>query len=161
MGQNLNVARGHVGVFLTGGAGLDLPGNLQHKFWTHLVGDVERLLRCAAVHGDLGFAPTVAQINEDNAAHVATAVDPSGECDCLSDVIDAKFATSMRFEHLLYPLTSFFPDGSRNQICPRLLPALRDISQRERHCIIKRGKVEPPFTVFALGVQVRAYVGMR
>jgi hypothetical protein len=48
----------------------------------------------------LGHAPTVAQVDEDQAALIAAAVDPTGQRYFLIHVINPKFATVVRFQHV-------------------------------------------------------------
>ena len=91
-GDDFDLAGGHAGVFQAGGAAADFSFNGNNKFRTGGVGFGVGG-RDLLVNDDLRDAGAVAQIEEDEAAVVAAAVDPAHQNDILPRVFGAKLST--------------------------------------------------------------------
>ncbi len=92
--EDLDFARGHVGILGAGGTATYLAGDLQHELVAHGLGEREHL-RPVGVADHLGDTLTVAQVDEDHAAMVAAAVVPAAEGDDLIDVAGIQLAAVM------------------------------------------------------------------
>jgi hypothetical protein len=58
------------------------------------------------IDDDLRLAGAVAQVDKDDAAHVAPPVDPARQRDSLADVLAAKLAAAMRLQHTILPTSA-------------------------------------------------------
>ena len=65
--------------------------------------------RFGRVEYDLQFAIAVAEINENDAAVIATAIDPATRCDSLADMCLTEFAAGMGPKHSQNPLAKSDP----------------------------------------------------
>ena len=82
--MDLDLAGGEVRVHRVGGAGDDLALDGDHRFGAHPLERRER--RVGDVGDDLGEPEMVAQIDEQQIAVVALAVDPARQLDPLADL---------------------------------------------------------------------------
>jgi hypothetical protein len=91
--DDLDLARGQVGVLVALGAGGDLAGDLEAVLRAQLVGH-----RLVADH-HLDDAGRLAQVDEGDAAVVAPARHPAGEGDGLTDVLGPEAACVVAADH--------------------------------------------------------------
>ena len=89
-------AGGHVGVVEACAAAADVAFDGDDVLGAGGVGLVVRAGQTFFVDDDLGDAGAVAEVEEDEAAVVAAAVDPAHEDDVLPRVFGAEFATHVR-----------------------------------------------------------------
>jgi hypothetical protein len=89
--EDLDLARGQVGVLGAGGTAAHLAAHLQHELVAHRLGDLEHLGAVGVAH-HLHQALAVAQVDEDHAAVVAAAVHPAANGDDLVEVGGGDFA---------------------------------------------------------------------
>ena len=91
--KDLDGAGGEFAVLGAGGARADLAVNPDHPFRTHLLGRLE----CGGigVGHHLGHAVVVAQVDEENAAVIAHAVDPAGKAGFAACMFGAEPATGV------------------------------------------------------------------
>ncbi len=119
VGDHLDVTRGQVGVAQPFGSCRHRALHLDHKFRPRLRGDVMRLF-LVGVDRHLGNAKAVAQVDKDQPAVVAPAVDPACQGHTLAHIGQVQFATSMRFEHKCILANSGWPaDESPREIDKR------------------------------------------
>ena len=94
--DDLDLARGHVGVLGALGAPAHLSVEQHDPLGAHLLGGHERGTRRIRVEGALDDARAVPQVEEDQAAVVAALRDPSRETDRLADGLGGERACGVR-----------------------------------------------------------------
>jgi hypothetical protein len=72
---------------------------LYDVFAAHFLGRGEPFRRAARVDHRLSLPGSVAQIDEDDTAHITSSIDPPRKRDSLADMIAAQLAATMRFQH--------------------------------------------------------------
>src|SRR5205085_2716685 len=73
----------------------DLPGDAQHIFVADAAGQAVRVRALLRIKDDLHLAVTVTEIDEHEAAVIATTVDPAADGDRLSNLSFPYFAAGM------------------------------------------------------------------
>ena len=109
--EHFNIARHHInracGQIVIFGACRTVAHqscHLQHIFAARFAGVVVGGRGIGDIDDDLGDAPTVTEINKNQPALIAAAVDPSGQSDGVSGVFGAQFAAGMRLQHTVLAL---------------------------------------------------------
>ncbi len=96
VGNHFDVAGGEIGVAQALGPRRHLALDLHDELAARLGRNVVRR-DLVGIDGDLGHAKAVAQVDEDERAMVAAAVDPTGQGDRLADMCSIQFAAGMCF----------------------------------------------------------------
>ncbi len=94
-GPNLNFTGGQFGIDGPLGSRGHFPGHGDHEFAAQRSGQLLRLDAAVGVKRDLRLAVAVAQVDENNAAMVAVAINPAANRDFLANVPRVKFAARM------------------------------------------------------------------
>ena len=95
--MHLDLARGHAGVAADFGTHVHLALDQHDGFGADRRGARDDVgLAPARVERKLDESGAVAEVEEDDAAQVATAVDPSAEADAQAGVFAAEFSTEVR-----------------------------------------------------------------
>ncbi len=89
--EDLDLARGQVGVLGAGGTAAHLAAHLQHELVAHRLGGLEHLGAVGIAH-HLHQALAVAQVDEDDATVVAAAMHPAADGDDLVEVGGGDFS---------------------------------------------------------------------
>ncbi len=90
---------GRLGLRRPSGPRRDDPFDLQDIFAARLGGDRVRSGRLFRVDRRLCDAKAITQVDENQPAVIAAAIDPSCQRDTLADVVQFQFTASMRFQH--------------------------------------------------------------
>jgi len=95
-GDHLDLAGIHLGIDGALIAQLDLAGDGQHVLAAHALHALVKLRAALFVEDNLGDAGAVAEIDKDQVAVIAAAVDPAHESDGLACIGGTQFAATMR-----------------------------------------------------------------
>ena len=93
--QQLDLARGQVGIGGAGRALADQPAHLDHELVAQLFG-LGKLGLVVGIEHDLQQTLAVAQVHENDAAMVAAAMDPAGNRNLLTDQLFVDLAAVVR-----------------------------------------------------------------